>query len=107
MGAQGGGMSRFHDKPCAGPGLWSYRYRGRYGWIMIGAKDDREAMREAARSTSTVAYEFLDRWFALPDGGGEYRNLYALKVAAYEAQGMDTSDAQGCADAELMQGGLS
>lgn len=77
---------RHYDRPCATPGLTSYRYRGRYGWIMIGARDDRDAMREAARSTSPVAYEFLDRW--------------------YEAQGMDTSDAQGCADADLMREGL-
>lgn len=97
---------RFYDRPCAAAGLTSYRYRGRYGWIMIGAKDDADAMREASRSTSPVAYEFLDRWFAGPDGSGEYRNLYALRVAAYEAQGMDTSDAQGCADADLMREGL-
>lgn len=94
-------MSRFQDRPCAAAGLTSYRYRGRYGWIMIGAKDDRDAMREAARSTSPVAYEFLDRWY-----GTEYRNQYALRVALYEAQGMDTSDAQGCADADLMREGL-
>ena len=28
------------DKPLADHGLTSYRYRGRYGWIMIGARDD-------------------------------------------------------------------
>ena len=41
-----------HDKPCAAHGLTSYRYRGRYGWIMIGARDDADALREAARSSS-------------------------------------------------------
>ena len=97
---------RHYDRPCAAPGLWSYRYRGRYGWIMIGARDDADAMREARRSTSPVAYEFLDRWYCLPGGGGEYRNLYGQRVALYEAQGMDTSDAQGCADADLMREGL-
>ena len=41
-----------HDKPCAAHGLTSYRYKGRYGWIMIGARDDADALREAARSSS-------------------------------------------------------
>ena len=96
---------RHYDRPCAAAGLTSYRYRGRYGWVMIGARDDHDAMREAARSTSPVAYEFLDRWYA-GETGGEYRNQYALRVALYEAQGMDTSDAQGTVDADLMREGL-
>lgn len=37
--------------PLASPGLTSYRYRGRYGWIMIGARDMQDALREAQRST--------------------------------------------------------
>jgi hypothetical protein len=41
-----------HDKPCAAHGLTSYRYKGRYGWIMIGARDDADALREAERSSS-------------------------------------------------------
>ena len=39
------------DRPMAAPGLQSYRARGVFGWIMLGAKDDAEAMREARRST--------------------------------------------------------
>jgi hypothetical protein len=31
--------------------LKTYRYRGRYGWIYIGAVDTEEALMEAARST--------------------------------------------------------
>lgn len=42
----------FTTRPCAAAGLISYRYRGPYGWIMIGAKDDADALREARRSTS-------------------------------------------------------
>ena len=34
----------------AATGLHSYRYRGTYGWIMIGAKDDANALSEAQRS---------------------------------------------------------
>ncbi len=55
-----------HDRPLAITGLTSYRYRGRYGWIMIGARDHDDAVREAARSFSdgrTVAtIENLQVW---------------------------------------------
>ena len=51
------------DKPMASKGLISYRYRGRYGWIMIGAKDDNDALREAQRSTSDkVTMDNLQIW---------------------------------------------
>lgn len=53
----------FHNLPLASPNLTSYRAMGRYGWIMIGAKDDDDAMREARRSTNTI--RSLERW----DGG--------------------------------------
>jgi len=49
-----------HEKPCADRSFISYRAKGRYGWIMIGAKDDADAMREAGRSTDTVIT--LERW---------------------------------------------
>lgn len=39
------------DRPLAAPGLTSYRARGPFGWIMIGATDKAHAMREALRST--------------------------------------------------------
>lgn len=42
----------YTSKPLAAPGLTSYRYPGRYGWVMIGATDRPDALREAARSTS-------------------------------------------------------
>ena len=52
-----------HDKPCAARGLNSYRYRGRYGWIMLGARDDAHALREAARSSSAaIDPANLQRW---------------------------------------------
>ncbi len=40
------------DKPLAVKGFISYRYAGNYGWIMIGAKDHADALREANRSLS-------------------------------------------------------
>lgn len=49
-----------HARPVAGPGLTSYRAHGRYGLVMIGARDDADAMREARRSTDLV--HGLDRW---------------------------------------------
>ena len=39
------------NKPLAMPGFISYRYKGPYGWIMIGAHDTEGALREVARST--------------------------------------------------------
>jgi len=50
--------------PLAAPGLWSYRYKGIFGWIMIGAKDDADALKEARRSmsTSSVQIENLEKW---------------------------------------------
>ena len=51
------------DRPLAGPGLTSYRYRGRYGWVMIGAKDHSDALREAQRSISKKPrIENLEVW---------------------------------------------
>lgn len=41
----------FTDRPLADKGLISYRAKGNFGWIMIGAKDDNGALREAQRST--------------------------------------------------------
>lgn len=51
-----------HDKPLAVPGLTSYRLRGPYGWIMIGATDHADAMREAARSTRQPEPSNLEVW---------------------------------------------
>ncbi len=47
----------------ASAGLVSYRYKGRYGFIMIGAKDNADALKEAQRSTSDKAtYDNLEVW---------------------------------------------
>jgi hypothetical protein len=40
------------DRPLAAPGLTSYRYAGTYGPIMIGAKDNADALREVDRGLS-------------------------------------------------------
>lgn len=50
------------DRPLAAPGLTSYRLRGRYGYVMIGARDHGEALREAARSTPNPDPAALEIW---------------------------------------------
>jgi trehalose-6-phosphatase len=42
----------FKDKPLAAHGLISYRCKTAYGWCMIGAKDDDDALNEAKRSST-------------------------------------------------------
>jgi hypothetical protein len=52
-----------HDKPLAAPGLTSFRYKGRYGYVMIGATDTEDALREARRSVDGPALiQNLDVW---------------------------------------------
>lgn len=50
------------SRPLAAKGLLSYRCKGSMGWIMIGAKDDEDAMREARRSNAHVKREDLEKW---------------------------------------------
>lgn len=62
-------MTPLHDRPMAVAGLTSYRYRGGFGWVMIGATDAADALREAARSVAgRVDAERLQVW-----DGGAYR----------------------------------
>jgi hypothetical protein len=56
-------MKAMHDRPMAAAGLISYRCRGRYGWIMIGALDNADAVREAKRSTDKdIGYSDIEVW---------------------------------------------
>lgn len=65
----------YWNRPCAAPGLKSYRYSGRYGWIMIGATDVDDALREAARSIVETPTLFnLEEWH-----DGEYQPLARLE----------------------------
>jgi hypothetical protein len=54
------------DRPMAAPGLTSYRYRnGRFGFVMIGAADTADALREAGRSiTGAPDLANLEIWSA-------------------------------------------
>lgn len=56
-------MNDYWNRPLAVAPWKSYRYRGRYGWIMIGAKDDEDALREAKRSTNENVHPArLQKW---------------------------------------------
>jgi hypothetical protein len=61
-------MSAAHNRPCAmrRSGLHSYRFRHRWGFVMLGAIDDADAMFQARRSTDAPGT--LERW-----NGREYR----------------------------------
>lgn len=55
-------MDFMHEKPLADEGLTSYRCKGRYGYIMIGAKDHQDAMFEALRCSDAAKREDLEIW---------------------------------------------
>lgn len=61
------------DRPLAAYGLTSYRYAGRYGFVMIGATDDADALREAARSIDTPPT--LDKLQVWDQTLGHYRSI--------------------------------
>lgn len=69
-------MNDFWNRPCAGRGLDSYRYRGRFGFIMIGAVSPGDAMQEAKRSTPAPARDRLERW-----NGAAYRAAFETESA--------------------------
>ena len=51
-----------HDRPYAAKGTTSYRCSTPYGWVMIGAKDHDDAMKEARRSSNFSKRENLEVW---------------------------------------------
>ena len=58
-------MSHHSNRPLASTGLISYRYaNGAYGFVMIGARDDADALNEASRSVSSgpVTFDNLQVW---------------------------------------------
>ncbi|MGN8188697.1 hypothetical protein ACTJLD_22175 [Burkholderia sp. 22088] len=54
--------ARISDRPLAAEGFKSYRCKGRFGWIMIGASDVEDAMREARRSCPEAKVADLEEW---------------------------------------------
>lgn len=52
------------NRPLAMPGLISYRHPSPFGWVMIGAKDDDDALSEASRSTANAHRNLLEKWDA-------------------------------------------
>ncbi len=51
-----------YERPMAMKGLTSYRVMGRYGWVMIGASNIEDAMREGGRSTPNPDRSTLQVW---------------------------------------------
>lgn len=68
-------MHEYWNRPCAAHGLTSYRYRGNYGWVMIGARDTLDALREAGRSVTHGAIQLcrLEIW-----NGSAYQRVRTL-----------------------------
>jgi hypothetical protein len=50
------------NKPMAIAGLISYRAACPFGWIMIGARDDDDALVQARRSRASVQPEDIQVW---------------------------------------------
>lgn len=50
------------DQPLASLAFTSYRCKGRFGWIMIGANSPAEAFAEALRSSDAARRETLEVW---------------------------------------------
>jgi hypothetical protein len=51
-----------HDRPYAAKGFTSYRCKTPYGYVMIGAKDHDDAMRESQRSSGHCKRKDLEVW---------------------------------------------
>ncbi len=76
----------YWDRPMAAKGLQSYRYALPYGapftgernrFVMIGARDDADALNEAKRSYDKATREGLQVW-----NGESYANLGAAPTLA-------------------------
>lgn len=55
-------MTAYWDRPCAAPGLTSYRLRQPFGWVMIGARNQADALLQALRSTDGAKLADLQVW---------------------------------------------
>ena len=74
----------FTELPCAAAPWKSYRYRGRYGWIMIGAVNDIDALAQALLSVGlneadTLTRANLERW---DENLLAYRGVLDMPLAA-------------------------
>lgn len=76
-------MTATHNLPLAAAGLDSYRYVGPYGYIMIGAKSDKDALNEARRSLESGKPDVaqLEKW-----DGTRYVRVQPVKVGHEHCQ---------------------
>lgn len=63
------------SRPLAAPGLLSYRCANPYGWTMIGALSDDDALHQARCSSAGARREDLQRW-----DGAEYVDCSVLDL---------------------------
>lgn len=85
------------SRPLAAPGLTSYRYRGPYGWIMIGATDGADALANAARSTSApITPDKLQVW-----AGQEYVDALPRSTRK-DSMNHTTTNSSGVAERRIM-----
>lgn len=71
------------NRPLAAPGLISYRAKSPYGgYVMIGARDHADALREAQRSNPAISADALEVWNGaryVPAGAASETMTYALR----------------------------
>lgn len=86
------------SKPLAAPGLISYRCKGKFGWIMIGATDHDDAIVQAKRSSSDLQPNSLEVW-----NGSAYVSCTTLstKGAALEVTSRSLTDVKSISDDDL------
>lgn len=76
------------SRPLAAAGLKSYRSKCPFGWVMIGAKDDADALIQARRSHAKTELKDLQRW----DGSG----YVPLQAGKDRAMARDSYKTVGC-----------
>lgn len=55
-------MTDITSKPLAAPGYTSYRCKQPFGWVMIGATNDDDAMKQAKQSAPNANIKDLQAW---------------------------------------------
>lgn len=77
-------------KPLAAQGLNSYRCKQPFGWVMIGAKDDDDALVQARRSHAEAKFEDLQRWdgnaYVPCQGDGKQKEVAGVANAIKSSQ---------------------
>ena len=76
-------LALFTDRPLAAPGLLSFRCKGNHNWIMIGAKDQADALVQAKRSCEEARECNLQTWNGLAYEPCPVEDVHLLKAQVY------------------------